>query len=145
MASDSELARLDSFQRHFLQELPMTEEDAFLDFNFLTPTLRRRISVLGFAHKIALGLGHPLLGTLFPTKDQGGTKVFEEELFRCTYFRESLFHRNLAGILWYYNIFSSALRSATSVYAFQSVLTQQVRTKVEDRHPWRDSFNPREQ
>ena len=40
-ACDTVLSRIDRLQQHFLDELHLTAEVAFLDFNFAPATLRR--------------------------------------------------------------------------------------------------------
>ena len=126
LACDSQLSRLDSFQRGFLNELEITEEEAFLEHNFLPPTLRRRIALLGFCHKVALGPNfcHPTLVAALPcTEDDQGAKVFRCNPVLCTEFRERLFSRILYGALIYYNSICSASRRTPSVETFQSGLT----------------------
>ena len=44
----------------------MTEELAFLNYNFASPILRRNIGMLGFLHKRVLGLSHPNIQKLLP-------------------------------------------------------------------------------
>ena len=53
-------------QRHFLNELGISEAVAFFDWNFAPPTLRRNIGVLGLLHKRALGKSHPDFEKLLP-------------------------------------------------------------------------------
>ena len=65
-ASTSHLMKLDNVQRHFLNELGISEAAAFLDWNFAPPTLRRNIGVLGLLHKRALGNSHPDFEKLLP-------------------------------------------------------------------------------
>ena len=57
-AATTQLNRIDSLQRGFLQELGISEETAFLSHNFAPPTLRRDIGMLGFIHKCAFELTH---------------------------------------------------------------------------------------
>ena len=44
----------------------MTSSDAFLEYNFAPPTLRRNIGVLGLIHKRVLGNAHPVFQQLLP-------------------------------------------------------------------------------
>ena len=116
----------------------MTEEVAFLEHKFLPPTLRRRIALLGFCHKVALGPSfcHPTLVAALPcTEDDQGAKVFEYHEDSCTEFKERLFSKSLFGALKYYNSISSALRKLPSVESFQSELTNQLRKMVCDGNP----------
>ena len=54
-ASDYLLDKLDSAQRHFLNEVGVTEAETFKEHNFAPPKVRRDIGVLGFLHKRVLG------------------------------------------------------------------------------------------
>ena len=65
-ASDSVLKKLDQVHFQFLHELEMNASEAFTDFNFAPPMLRRNIGVLGLLHKRVLGLGHPIFQKLLP-------------------------------------------------------------------------------
>ena len=57
-AATSLLDKVDQVQRSFLHHLQVSEQDAFLDFNFAPTILRRNIAVLGLLHKRVLGLCH---------------------------------------------------------------------------------------
>ena len=58
-ACTSSLDRLDRCQRHFVEELDLTEEVAFTHHNFAPPVLRRNIGILGLLHKRVLRQCHP--------------------------------------------------------------------------------------
>ena len=60
------LNKIDSLQRHFLHELDISTEDAFLNYNFAPPSLKRDISILGLLHKRVLGKAHPVYQKLLP-------------------------------------------------------------------------------
>ena len=66
MAAASEVSRLDSMQRGFLQELSLGDEEAFVTYNFAPLSLRRRIGMLGFLHKRVLQQCHPAFLALLP-------------------------------------------------------------------------------
>ena len=142
MACKTQLARLDSFQRGFLNELETSEETAFLEHNFAPPALRRRIGLLGFAHKVALGDCHPRLPELLPsTKEPSGTKVFKLFKESIIYYEDTMYSKSLFGALQYYNSIPSALRKSPSVKSFQSGLTNELRRMVRDGNPrWREAF-----
>ena len=53
-------------QRGFLFEVGMDDAQAFVEFNFAPPSLRRAIAMLGFVHKRVLGTCHPALAEAFP-------------------------------------------------------------------------------
>jgi len=65
-ASTSILDQFDHSQKHFLDELGISVETAFLEFNFAPPTLRRNIAMLGLIHKRVLGECHPSFNHLMP-------------------------------------------------------------------------------
>ena len=61
-----QLRRLDKLQRWFLRELGISDQDAFVQYNFAPPTLRRNIGLLGFLQKRVLGECHPALCHALP-------------------------------------------------------------------------------
>ena len=65
-SSDSVLKKLDQVHFQFLHELEMNASEAFTDFNFAPPMLRRNIGVLGLLHKRVLGLGHLIFQKSLP-------------------------------------------------------------------------------
>ena len=60
------MKRLDEVQRWHLYELGLTDTEAFVNYNFASPSLRRCIGMLGFLHKRALGKCHPGLCAILP-------------------------------------------------------------------------------
>ena len=65
-ASDTALQKLDQVHHHFLRELGVDARQAFTEFNFASPVLRRNIGILGLLHKRVLGLSHPIFQRLLP-------------------------------------------------------------------------------
>jgi len=65
-AAASELAKLDRLQKHYVNALSITEESAFMSYNFAPPSLRRDIGILGFLHKRVLGKCHEAIRHMFP-------------------------------------------------------------------------------
>ena len=59
-ASSYLLQKLDDAQRHFLEELGMSEAIVFCEHNFAPPSLRRDIGVLGLLQKRVLGKASPI-------------------------------------------------------------------------------------
>ena len=57
--ASSLLEKLDHVQNRFLRELNVSPCQAFLEFNFAPPSLRRNIGALGLLHKHVLGKVHP--------------------------------------------------------------------------------------
>ena len=64
--SSSILEKLDNMHFKFLRDIDVHPAEAFLDFNFAPPILRRNIGILGMLHKRVLGLCHPMFQTLLP-------------------------------------------------------------------------------
>ena len=60
------LEKLDATQNNFLQKLGLSDDVAFLKFNFAPPSLRRDIGILGMFHERVLGLAHPIFNRLLP-------------------------------------------------------------------------------
>ena len=65
-AATTHLDRLDDAQCGFLEKIEVSEEDAFLVFNFAPPVLRRNIAILGLIHKRVLKQCHPAFSELLP-------------------------------------------------------------------------------
>ena len=51
-------------------ELGVEQSDAFMNFNFVPPDLRRNIGILGMIHKRVLGRCHPVFQKLLPFKSE---------------------------------------------------------------------------
>ena len=68
----SHLESIDVLQTHFLRDIGLTEETAFLLYNMAPLKLRRDIGALGLLHKIQLGDAHPDFGNLFASGTVGG-------------------------------------------------------------------------
>ena len=60
------LALLDRIQSSFLSTLGISNERALLDYRLAPLNCRRQIAVLGLHHRVALGLAHTALASLFP-------------------------------------------------------------------------------
>ena len=69
-ASDYLLSKLDRIHANFLMELGVEQSDAFMNFNFAPPDLRRNIGILGMIHKRVLGRCHPVFQKLLPFKSE---------------------------------------------------------------------------
>ena len=149
-ASTSHLNKLDSFQRGFLHELGLNECQAFLQFNFAPPTLRRDIGILGFLHKRVLGLAHPKIEAIlpfftciFPIGRMGHSKQLYSH-FDKVHFQIALWKRSIFGQVDIYNNLPQAAVDCNSVPAFQSYLTHLARTKCEaGLNNWQFTFNTR--
>ena len=69
-ASDYLPSKLDRVHSNFVMELVMEQSDAFMNFNFAPPDLRRNIGILGMIHKRVLGRCHPVFQKLLPFKSE---------------------------------------------------------------------------
>ena len=65
-ASTTVLEKLDAVHYKFLRDIGIHPNEAFLNFNFGPPNLRRNIGILGLLHKRVLGLSHPMFQFLLP-------------------------------------------------------------------------------
>ena len=149
-AATSYLDKFDSVQRGFLNELPCTEQDAFLLYNFAPPTLRRDIGILGLLHKRVLGLCHPVYEEIFPWH----TSIFasprpghSKQLyggFRECHFQHALFQRSIFAMVDIYNNLSQEIVDSQTVSAFQSKLTEIARENCKNNTPrWQFTYNTR--
>jgi hypothetical protein len=153
-ACDTVLSRIDRLQQHFLDELHLTAEVAFLDFNFAPATLRRDIGILGFIHKRVLGLCHPGIERLLPFLGSTGPwhdKQLESHTGQCLY-RHSLFFKSLFGHVCVYNRLQPYLVEMKTVKEFQRELTAIARSRClsgidqwslsfhSESHMWRVRF-----
>ena len=124
-ASWTTLSKLDRLQRHFVHELLLTEESAFIDYNFAPPSLRRQIGILGFIHKRVLGGCHIAIAQLLPWAQHHGiwhTKQIDCHNSQCIC-RHNLFNRSLFGVAQIYNRLPQQLVDIASVKHFQAALT----------------------
>ena len=130
-AAPSALAKLDDMQRSFVNKIHLTEEVAFLDFNFAPPCLRRDIGILGFLHKRVLDKCHVAIKRLLPfitPQPMWHDKQLQSHLDSCIA-RPLLFQRSLFGMVAVYNRLSQDMIDCTSVPQFQSMLTHIAKDK----------------
>jgi len=132
-ASTSHLAKLDDVQRHFLNDIEVSEATAFIDMNFAPPTLRRNIGMLGLLHKRALGLCHPDYEVLLPWfRTHYGFVVagrHDKQLYNHALevtAQVGLFRCSVFAMVDVYNHLSQSVVDSPSVSAFQSHLTPTV-------------------
>ena len=128
-ASNTALAKLDRLQHHYVNELHLTAEVAFLDHNFAPPSLRRQIGVLGFLHKRVLGNCHPEIASLLPFMDANGpwhNKQLYGHMDKCVT-RWPLFLRSLFGMVQVYNRLPQVFIDIDNVSLFQRELTSVAR------------------
>ena len=149
MAAPSQVRRLDKLQRWYLRELDLTDTEAFVNFNFAPPSLRRGIGLLGFLHKRVLGVCHPALfqALLFASGllEDYPAAYHDKALYpfsaEVLYQRRRLYDRSLYSYIHMYNRLPQAFIDLPTVSTFQSKLTHltKERAKADSEH-WRASF-----
>ena len=150
-ASDSVLKKLDQVHFQFLHELEMNASEAFADFNFAPPMLRRNIGVLGLLHKRVLGLGHPIFQKLLPfcaelfneTRPGRHNKQLYGHLHEVN-FQMVLYCHSIFAMTQVYNQLSQDVVNCKTVSHFQHCLTSIARKACKDGNPeWMHSFSCR--
>ena len=143
-AAPSTLDALNRLQRWFLHELGISEEEAFIQYNFAPPTLRRDIGLLGLIHKRVLGLAHPAFEELLPWHneyDGGHTKQVFSHTIECN-FQWVLFNRSIFGLVAIYNQMPQEIVDKGTVRGFQSALTNIAREQCENgNQDWQKFYN----
>jgi len=146
LASASQLKRLDKMQRWFLYCLGITDVEAFLDYNFAPPSLRRRISLLGLLHKRTLGLCHPMLYTLLPPAQALAGQALHHDRPLLSYLsdvRENnrLYERSLWQYVLLYNRIPQRIVDLPQVATFQSMLIHLTKERAKQGDPtWRGAY-----
>ena len=148
-AAASLLAKIDAAQNRFLRELGLSPAQAFLEFNFAAPSLRRNVGVLGLLHKRVLGKCHPTFERLLPwyatrfsePRGFGHTKQLYGHWVEITSHRD-LFNRSIFAMVDIYNNLPQHVVDAKSVSAFQHCLMHTVRTRCQQGDAeWALSFS----
>ena len=150
-ASSSILEKLDSVHFKFLRDIDVHPAEAFLDFNFAPPTLRRNIGILGMLHKRVLGLCHPMFQTLLPFCSDVPGCDYQGNHNRALYghlhevkFQLVLFFRSIFAMTYVYNHLPQYIIDCKNVSLFQRELTKIVRKACEDGDPdWAERFSCR--
>ena len=145
------LSKIDDVHYNFLEKIGVSAEEAFLNYNFAPPTLRRDIGILGLLHKRVLGLGHPIFQQLFPfIVDVGGDHLYaghDKQLHSHlseANFQLSMFCRSIFGMTYVYNLLSQDIVNCEKVSAFQTSLTKHARKLCESGDPnWSLCFSCR--
>ena len=136
LAVPSQRVRVDQVQERYLRELGITEEDAFLNYNFAPLGLRRGFALLGFLHKRVLGACHPAVcealpfsSDVFRTHDKAlDTKASEVSSY-VPLFRRSIYH-----YVAVYNVLPQEIVDMQTVSGFQSQLTCIAKDRVRSGH-----------
>ena len=150
-APDYLLDKFDSAQRHFLNEVGVTETEAFKEYNFAPPKFRRDIGVLGFLHKRVLGKNHPDIQRLLPFHFDvfGSLRPGEHDKQLYGHIldvqqQHSLHSRSIFGMVYVYNRLPQNVVNCKTVSTFQRHLTLEAREKCQDGNEnWIHSFSCR--
>ena len=147
-AADSHLSELDALQRRFLKALDLSDQDAFLTYNLAPLRLRRDIAILGLLHRIQLGEVHDDFGRLFPRAVH--ERIFESRHNQRRHGRQfqefwgntDYFNRSVFSAVRVYNILPEYTVAATTIKAFQSLLTKDARFWCKaQRLNWQRMYN----
>jgi len=142
------LAKIDQTQARFLREVGLSEEQAFMEFNFAPPKLRRNIGILGLLHKRVLGLCHPSFDRLLPwystrfseARGLGHSKQLYGHWVEVSHYR-GLFSRSIFAMVDIYNNLPQQAVDASSVTSFQQYLIHIARTRCQSEDvAWSSSF-----
>jgi len=144
LAKPAERRRLDKVQRGFLYEIGLNDEEAFINYNFGPPSLRRAIGILGFIHKRVLCKCHPALVQALPyVSDMTGRyhsrslESFYDQVSTCW----PLYFRSLWAYVNIYNRLSQGLVDTECIPTFQGKLTQIAKLRAQHGDPkWREAF-----
>ena len=152
-AADSILEPLDHVLETFVQEVGLTMEQAFLDYNLGPLNWRRDVAMLGLLHKCTLGLAHPRLRELFPpvtrqpavysTRYAEGRNT-KQILERCTGDFLEVTRRSVFGLVRVYNFLPETVVAKTSLQAFQAELTEETRKRCRRGGDWALLYSPRQ-
>ena len=132
-------------QRWFLHEPGISDTEAFGNFNFAPPSIRRATDLLGFLHKRTLGTCHPLVTATLPLANAEMVGDFHiKALDTCTrgvIYQQRLYNRVLYSHIYTYNRFPQTFVDIPSVAAFQSRLTHLAKHRAtNDQANWRGSW-----
>ena len=150
-ASDTALQKLDQVHYHFLRELGVDARQAFTEFNFAPPVLRRNIGILGLLHKRVLGLSHPIFQRLLPFHVEvfgslpagGHNKQLYGHLHEVS-FQMVMFCQSIFGLVHVYNRLPQNVVDCETISNFQRCLTLSVREACRDGvEDWALSFSSR--
>ena len=115
---------LDRMQRGFLHQLGLTDEEAFVCYNFAPLSLRRSIGMLGFLHKRTLGICHPALVQAFPmTAPLLHNRTIDGSALLPVSSNRALYSRSIWPFIHIYNRLSQSMVDHKDVKPFQSHLT----------------------
>ena len=147
-AAKTLLDKIDQDQRHFLEQLQVSVDKAFLNYNFAPTKLRRNLAILGLLQKRILGLCHPSYDKLLPwysqyfndTRAGRHNKQLYGHWLEVTQHR-TLFRNSIFGMIDIYNNLPQYVVDAQSVSYFQRLLTKMAKARSEPGEvEWESSF-----
>ena len=105
----------------------MSEETAFLEFNFAPPCLRRDIGILGLLHKRMLDLAHPIFNRLLPFHSEShgmSTGHHSKQLYGHILqadFQLPLHNRSIFGMVHIYNRLSQEVVDSDFFFVYETL------------------------
>ena len=145
LAPPCQLRRLDKLQRWYLKELGISDQDAFVQYNFAPPTLRRNIGLLGFLHKRVLGECHPALCQALPFGPPAIAARYHtkhlETFSGLVVSHARIYERSLYAYTRVYNRLPQTLADSPSVKSLQSRLTHLAKQRANAQDDWRRCFH----
>ena len=152
-ALDTVLQPLDKLQTHFLKEIGLTPEQAFLEYNLAPLRARRDIGMLGLIFKCVHGLAHKDLQKLFPrcatqphgyeTRRQSNLHGWQLDEDRPGT-KHALLRRSIFGLTRVWNRLPKQAVSSATVSNMQKLLTQYARFSCwQGDTDWAELFSPR--
>jgi len=125
----TELLKIDSAQYRFLHERHISPDDAFLNFNFAPPNLRRNMAILGLLHKRVLGKCHPVFNRLLPAwterfpepRGRGHNRQLYGHWVEISSHR-ALYNRSISAMADICNKPSQDIRNCNKAFLFSNLL-----------------------
>ena len=144
LALPNQLQRIDKMQRWFLYELGISDREAFVEYNFAPPSLRRRIGMLGFLHKRVLGICHPALIQALPLDPVQAGRFHQQSLMSHWFdvrAHSKMYNNLLYMYILMYNRLPEEIVNLPSVSSFQSKLTNLARDRADQgQENWRCAY-----
>ena len=137
-AAPSVLEGIDRVQRRFLREVGLTETEALLNFRLAPLPARRDMAILGFLHRVALGLVSDQVRDLFPPVPPApvragrfGARVHNKQLLdRVERLSTDQFRRSIFGMVNCYNSLPQFVVDKPSVASFQGALQDALKAQA---------------
>ena len=131
-ATSSMLDKIEHAQSRFLKELEVSPEQAFLDFNFAPPRIRRNIAVLGLIHKGVLSKCHPTYERLLSWyaerfSEASSIPCHTKQLYGHNVeisHQRSLYNKSIFAMVDIYNNLTQSIVDSQSVSSFQTCSTR---------------------